>query len=278
MSIIKFKKIVSKDFPLYLKDYGLFNLNDEYALTDSGILIDNNGNLIWNVDLDHCFSKAVYIKGKGLIITNRIITMGMGGDLHLGIACLDMRTGNYRWRYFYDINELRANLKNKEPDINMVRSIRTIDIDNGFIYADGFRINLDNGSYEYIENLEMMKTKCDNLVYSKIVRPFKEKERVKVNIDVINIEGQDFSKEGYFFNKCDFYLLINDFIYFFGIPAKANPKNALLFKYSKKKKRIIEEFELPFRIAPSGIYDFFHKGILLILKDGIWFTEELSSI
>jgi hypothetical protein len=278
MSIIKFKKIVSKDFPLYLEDYGLFNLNDEYVLTDSGILIDNNGNLIWNMDLDHCFSKAVYIKGKELIITNRIITMGMGGDLRLGIACLDIRTGNYRWRYFYDVNELRANLKNNKPDINMVRSIRTVDIANGFIYADGFKINLDNGSYEYIGDLKMMKTKCDHLGCSKIVKSLKEKEGVKVNIDVINIEGQDFSKEGYFFSKCDFYLLINDFIYFFGVPAKENPKNALLFKYSKKKKRITEEFELPFRIAPSGAYDFFHKGILLILRDGIWLIEELFSI
>lgn len=283
MSNIEFKKIVSKDMPISWDDCGLLNLNDEYALTDSGVLIDNNGNLIWNVNLEHYFSKAVYIREKEIIITNRTICFGMGGDYLLGIACIDMKTGKYKWKHFYDAGRSRFNLRNKEPDINMVRNIGAVDTIKGCIYADGFEIDLDNGSYEYTGNLNKRKTENDNIIYSKIVKSLKEKldyysedaELIKVKIDVIYIDGQSFSKEGYFFNKCDFYMSYNESIYFFGIPAKKNPKNAILFKYSKIQKDIIEEIQLPIRSAPFGVYDFFGKGVLFIFTEGIWLFEGL---
>jgi len=70
----------------------------------------------------------------------------------------------------------------------------------------------------------------------------------------------------------------NDIIYFFGIPAKRNPKNSILFKYSKIKKNIIEEIELPIRAVRLGVYDFFGKGVLVILKNDIWLLEGLLSV
>lgn len=277
MGQVEFKKIASKDTPIFYEDCGVFNLNEEYVLTDSGLLIDDKGKLIWNVELEHCFSKAIYIKGREVIITDRIISFGMGGDFHLGIACIDIRTGNYRWKYFYDIGISRAKLKNKEPDINMVRNIGSVDIIKGYVYADGFEINLVSGSYKYIGNEKVVRFENKNIVPSKRVKSLKKKEGIGIKIDVINVDGLDFSKEGYFFNKCNFYISSNEYIYFFGIPAKKNPKNAVLFQYSKTQKYIIEEIQLPTRNAPVEVYDFPHKGALFILTDSIWLADGLFS-
>lgn len=277
MGKVEFKKIASKDIPTFHEDCGLFSLNDEYVLMDSGVLIDNKGKLIWNVDLEHCFSKAIYIKEKEVIITDRIISFGMGGDFHLGIACLDMRTGNYMWKNFYDIGISRAKLKNKEPDINMVRNIGAVDIIKGYIYSDGFEINLVSGSSKYIGNEKVMSIENKKIIRTKRLKSLKEKEMIRIKIDVINVDGQDFSKERYFFNKCDFYISSNEYIFFFGVPAKKNTNNAILFKYSKIQKYIIEEIQLPFRNAPFAVYDFLQKGALFILTNSIWLAEGLLS-
>lgn len=286
MSNIEFKKIISKDEPIFWSDCKLLNLNNEYILTDSGTLIDNSGNLIWSAKLEHYLSKAIYIKEKEIIITDRIVYLGMGGEFHLGVACIDMKTGQYKWKHFYDEGKSRVNLRNMEPDINMVRNIDEVDTIKGCIYCDGFEIDLDNGSYEYIGETKIEKIKNHSAIYSKTVKSLKEplkqysknSECIKFNIDTIYIEGQEFSKEGYFFNKCDFYMEFNDIIYFFGIPAKRNPKNAILFKYSKIKKNIIEEIEIPIRDVPLGVYDFFGKGVLVILKSDICLVEGLLSV
>lgn len=285
MSDIKYKEMVSKNMSISWDDSVLLKFNDEYVLADWGVLIDNNGNLIWNVSLEHCFSKAIYIKEREIIITNRTIYFGMGGDFHLGIVCIDMKTGGYKWKHFYDGGRSRFKLRNREPDINMVKNIGDVDIVKGCIYCDSFEIDLENGSYKYTGELKRRKTENDSVIYSKTVKSLKERikdwskntEKVKVNIDVICIEGQEFSKDGYFFNKCDFYMSSNDSIYFFGIPAKRNSRNAILFKYSKIEKNIMEEIQLPIRKAPFEVYDFFEKGVLFISTEGIWLLEGLLS-
>lgn len=276
MSNIEFKKIVSKDLPMSPDWYEVLNLKDEYILTGSGILIDNKGNLLWNANLEHYFSRAVHVAEREIIITNRTIYFGMGGDRHHGIACIDMKTGKYKWKHFYDEGETRANLRNRKPDINMVRNIGFVDTIKECVYADGFEIDLNDGSYKYIG--EVKREKNNSVSYTKGAKSLKERmdlyseneESIKVNIDVINIEGQEFLKEGYFFNKCDFYIKLNDDIYFFGIPAKKNLSNAVLFQYSKLKKSIVEEIELPVRVTPYDVYDFFGKGMLFAMKDSIW--------
>lgn len=285
MSNVEFKKILAKDMSISWGNCGLLNFNDEYVLVGSGILIDKSGKLIWSSKLEHYFSKAVYIKEKEIIITDRTICFGMGGDFHLGIACIDMKTGKYKWKHFYDEGRSRFKLRNREPDINMVKNIGDVDIIKGCIYCDGFEIDLENGSYKYTGEKKRRKAKDDNVIYSKTVESLQARfngwsentENIKVNIDVIYIDGQEFSKEGYFFNKCDFYISSNDSIYFWGIPAKRNPENAILFRYSKIEKSITEEIELPIRKAPFEVYDFFGKGVLFIFNDSIWLFKGLLS-
>lgn len=86
----------------------------------------------------------------------------------------------------------------------MVRGIGTVDIIKGCIYCDGFEINLDNGSYEYTGEIKRKKKTDDSIIYSEPVKSLKKlinywsknEERIKVNIDVIYVDGQEFSKEG----------------------------------------------------------------------------------
>lgn len=282
MREIQCKKIISKDCPTILGYKHLLNINDEYLLANGGVLLDNEGKLIWNIKWKHYFSRAIYIKEKEMILTNRTLDFGMEGEYNAGIACIDMKTGNYIWKHFYDKYESKLNLRKKEPDINMIRSIKEVCIYENCVYADDFKVNLDDGSYLYIGEKEIRRNKTPDVIYPKFVKSFKEKihnyaeYKLKFNIDdnIISINNQRLCKEGYFFNKCDFIMETDQYIYFFGTPAKKNQQNTILFKYSKKEEIMVEEINLPFRNAPFEAYDFFGKGMMIFVREDIYLLED----
>ncbi|MBU3161546.1 hypothetical protein KPL37_17710 [Clostridium frigoris] len=282
MREIEYKKVISKDSPTILGYKHLLNINDEYLLANGGILIDNGGNLIWNRSWEHYFSRAIYIKEKQIILTNRTLDFGMYGEYNCGLACIDMKTGNYIWKHFYDKYESKLNLRKKEPDINMIRSIKEIDVDEDCVYADDFKVNLYDGSYLYIGERKVRRKKTPNVIYPKFAKSYKEKihnnaeYKLKLSIEdnIIKINNQELFKEGYFFNKCDFIMETDQNIYFFGTPAKKNHQNAILFKYSKKLKKMLEEIDLPFRNAPFEVYNFFEKGMLIFVRDDIYLLKD----
>lgn len=282
MRKIEYKKVISKDCPTILDCNHLLNINDKYLLANGGVLIDNQGKLIWNTKWEHYFSRAIYIKEKQIFLTNRTIDFGMYGEYNLGIACIDIKTGNYIWKHFYDKYESKLNLRKKEPDINMVRSIKEVCISENCVYADNFKVNLDNGSYSYVGEIKVRRNKTPNVIYPQNVKSFKEKihnsaeYKLKFNIEdkIININNQKLFKEGYLFNNCDFIMETDHNIYFFGTPAKKNHQNAILFKYSKKSKIMMEEIDLPFRNAPFEAFDFFGKGMMIFVRADIYLFED----
>ena len=282
MCEIECKKVISKDCETILGCKHLLNINDEFLLANGGILIDNGGELIWNKKWEHYFSRAIYIKEKQIILTNRTLDFGIYGEYNCGLACIDMKTGNYIWKHFYDKYESKYNLRKKEPDINMIRSIKEIDVDEGFVYADDFKVNLDDGSYLYIGERRTRRDKTSNVIYPKFVKSFREKihnnaeYKLKLNIEenIIKINNQELFKEGYSFDKCDFVMETDQNIFFFGTPSKKNHQNAILFKYSKGLRKMVEEIGLPFRNAPFEAYNFFEKGMLIFVRDDIYLLKD----
>ena len=121
MREIDCKKVVSKDCETLLGYKHLLNINDKFLLANGGILIDNEGDLIWTRSWEHYFSRAMYIEEKQMILTNRTLDFGMYGEYNCGLACIDMKTGNYIWKHFYNKCESKLNLRKKEPDINIDR-------------------------------------------------------------------------------------------------------------------------------------------------------------
>lgn len=282
MSEPSFKYLLTIDEPLRWEYPEPIILGDEYLLLDCGVLLDNEGKVIWNTKLDHHFSDAVYIRDKQIFLTNRVICFGMGGAFDLGITCIDMNNGKYKWKHFYDPGFTRINLRKKGPDINMVRRIEVVDTGENCLYSDGFKIDLDDGSYVYTGVTKRRLCGDKNVLYPHSPKSFKESlhsntkntSMINIKIDHIYINNQEFSKEGYFFNKCDFIMSSDEHLYFFGTPAKKNPKNTILFKFSKTLNKIIEEIELPFRKIPSDVYDFFGKGLLIIAGSTLWLFED----
>ena len=164
MREIQCKKLISKDCPTILGCKHLLNINDEYLLANGGVLLDNCGKLIWNTRWKHYFSRVIYIKEKDMILTNRVLDFGMEGEYNAGISCIDMKTGNYIWKHFYDKYDSKLNLRKKEPDVNMIRSIKSVSINENCVYADDFKVNLDNGSYLYIGEKEIRRNKTPNVI------------------------------------------------------------------------------------------------------------------
>ena len=161
------------------------------------------------------------------------------------------------------------------------RSIKEIDLDENCVYADDFKVNLDDGFYLYIGERRIRRNKISNAIYPKFVKSFKEKihnnaeYKLKLNMgeNIIKINKQKLFKEGYFFNKCDFLMETDQNIYFFGTPSKKNHQNSILFKYSKKLRKMVEEIGLPFRNAPFEAYNFFEKGMLIFVRNDIYLLK-----
>jgi hypothetical protein len=285
VSVYELKRVASREEPIIWGYSELMELGDEYLISDDGALIDSEGSLVWDVRWDHYFSDAIYIKDKQILLTNRLINFGMGGEFSLGIACIDMKTGKYKWRHFYDQYKSKMKLRNREPDINMVRGLDALDINQNCIYTDGFKVNIEDGSHEYtgIDKVRRVKGN-ENILYSESAKSLKHMLHmnteitlmINIRVNIININGLEFSKEGYFFNKCNFVIDTKDHIYFWGVPARKNPKNTVLFKYSKALNTIEDEIEMPFRYPVDEVYDFFGRGILIIARKTIWLSKDFN--
>lgn len=96
-------------------------------------------------------SREVYIKEKDILIKDRVVMIGPC-TLRQGIFALDSRTGEYLRKHFYEdkLEERRA-MKSGRHHINLVKGIGRVDIEGGYIYTDGFKIRIEDGTYEYME-------------------------------------------------------------------------------------------------------------------------------
>lgn len=284
MSNYKLIRLATRN-ALFISGYGKFlNIEDEFIMGD-GILINKKGQVIWNTAWKHSFFNAVYVKNKNLLLTDRF--QMIGGTISIGICCIDMLTGKYKWKHFYDNSAIqRIEIRKKQPNVNLVKGIGKIDLTKGEIFTDGFKINIDDGDYQYIGQTNVKYKKDENIIRPMPIKSF------RVGIDhsktpIVNFSVRDaqigntqISKAGYFFNKCDIVINTNNFIYFFVVPEKKNLQGTKLLKYSKKREVVEVEFELPFRFAPYGVYDFFQRGIMIYANssnmNNLWLIENID--
>lgn len=71
--------------------------------------------------------------------------------LKQGIFAINKGTGEYLWKHYYeDRLEERKAMKTGKPDINLVKGIGKVDVEGGYIYTDGFKIRIEDGTYEYV--------------------------------------------------------------------------------------------------------------------------------
>lgn len=269
MKNINIKQITTSDKPL-IEGYESFVQVDDERILGNGILLDREGNVLWKEAWEHSYFHAIYLKKWDVVITDRFAMPGPC-TLSLGIACISMKSGKYVWKHFYENGlEERVAIRSKiEPDINLVRGIGSVDSECNYIYTSGYKIRIEEGSYEYIgkdvtiDSIESREVTILNEIKSYIPHWYEKNKAIEFGVDSVTIKGNTFKKEGYFFNKCSAIIPKDDSIYFFATPVKRNSQGVMLLKYSLEKEIIEEEFELPFRIGPQGVYDFFNNGILI---------------
>lgn len=127
-----------------------FKIGDKYLLCeDSSTRIE--GEILWKAVWEHNPTRVVYIEEKDIIITDRITMIGPS-TLKQGICAIDINTGKYLWKHFFNSSyEERRAMKTRIPDINLVKGIGKVDSITGYIYVGGFKIRVDDGTYEYME-------------------------------------------------------------------------------------------------------------------------------
>jgi hypothetical protein len=278
MSDCKVKHIITEYRPLSEGYEEFFIIEDKYVL-GSGILIDPDGNVVWNHPWEHNYQLALYIKELDILITDRV-TMPGPFTLTLGLCCIDMKTGKYLWKHWYQngIEEKRALNCSENPDINLVKSIKGIDSKAEYILADGFKIRISDGSYSYIGDycdLQLdypasLAKSIDHYCYR-----YTSKERsINFGVSDITIKSKVIEENGYLFNKCDCIIYKGGFLYFFGIPGEKNPRGTIIFKFCEEQQRIVKQTEFPFRTSYLGAYNFLNKGVMLygVSKDSGRFT------
>jgi hypothetical protein len=241
---------------------------EEKQILGNGILINKNGNVIWDTPWKHSHSREFYVKKHNLLITNRMsrvrsLTIGTG------IACLSLDTGKYLWTHWYgrEMDEKYA-LERNLVDINLEKALEFVDGKEEFLYTRNFKVNILNGNYEYKErtNIEEGVKISESNRYIKEVHKYEfytKRPPIKFSINSVTIDEKVVNKQGYSFKKCNDVIDKNSNLYFFATPEERNPKGILILNYSKKEKDIIKEIELPFRGEIIGVYDFFGKGIML---------------
>jgi hypothetical protein len=193
----------------------------------------------------------------------------MGYPNYFGNCCIDFKTGQYHWKYWYadDWQEMEA-LRERKPDIKLLTHFDSIEENGEWIWSRNFRVHIKNGIIENHQSLQNRPSSLENLPENlpeirSCLENAKNHPVIKFGINEVTLDRKTYSKEGYFFTKYDSVIEKDDFLYFFGIPAKRNPNGTLLFKYSLKSKEIVKEIEFPSKCYIRGVYDFFGKGFLI---------------
>ncbi|MEG0775223.1 hypothetical protein [Clostridium sp.] len=131
MGISGIKRIATRNERLSLA-FDRFLYIEEKQILGNGILINKNGNVIWDAPWKHSHSKEFYVKKHNLLITDRMsrvrsLTIGTG------IACLSLDTGKYVWTHWYhrEMDEKYALEKNL-VDINLERVIEFVMLRKNF--------------------------------------------------------------------------------------------------------------------------------------------------
>jgi hypothetical protein len=253
----------------YLDAYNGFHNIEGKFLLGNGILINDQAEIIWNHPWEHGYGAAKYLKEQDVILTDRISNHGMGYPNYFGNGCIDFKTGHYLWKNWYtdDWQEMVA-LSKRKPDINLLTHFDSIEENGEWIWSRNFRVHIKNGMVENHQSLQNRPLSLKNLpedlpqIHSYLENA-ENHPVIQFGISEVTLDQKTYSKEGYFFTKCHSVIEKDDFLYFFGIPAKRNPNGTLLFKYSLKNKEIVKEIEFPSRCHIRGVYDFFGKGFLI---------------
>jgi hypothetical protein len=263
-------------------------IEDKHIL-GNGILINKNGNVIWDNPWKHSHTQEFYVKKHNLLITNRISrvrALGIGA----GLVCMSLDTGRYLWANCYSraMDEKYA-IEKELVDINLEKSIEFIDAAEEYLYTRNFKVNILSGNYEFrvrTNNKEEIMISNSNK-YLKEIHQYKFYTRrplIKFSVETVKIDDTVVKKRGYSFNKSNEVINNESNLYFFATPEEDNPKGIVLFTYSKKEKKVVKEIELPFRGEILGVYDFFDNGILIHeeIKEksmdknlyGLWFIPQ----
>lgn len=269
MKNINVKQVTTSDIPL-IEGYESFVQIDDNRILGNGILLDGFGKVLWKEPWEHSYFHAIYLKKWDVMITDRLAMPGPW-TVSLGICCINMKTGKYIWKHWYEngLDERRAIWAREKPDINHVRGIGKVDSECNYLLTSGFKIKIADGSYEYIgEKGFVDPEESDGVtslseVKSYVPRWYEKNKHIEFGIDSVTIGSNTIRKEGYFFNKCSAIIPKDDSLYFFAIPAKRNSQGVILLKYSLEKGVIEESYELPFRVGPHEVYDFLNNGILI---------------
>lgn len=271
--LLEIKHIVSSS-ESFRKGYCDFLYIEDKYILENGVLINSDGELEWSVPWEHGYFSAKYLKERHVIFTDRVAMPGPV-TVDLGNCCISMETGNYLWKNWYDNDyDERMAIINRQPDIKLESGFRGIEPNGEFLWSKDFRVNINDGSAEYKGGISKEERAEIN---ATLIRPFifldgvpsytttftDEKRPIKFGIHEVTIDNKTFSKEGYFFNKCNAIIPIEQYLFFFAAPARRNTKGAILFKYSLELKDVVEEIELPFRNGPKGVYNFFNRGIMI---------------
>jgi hypothetical protein len=257
----------------FIKGYEQFSEIDEKYILGNGILINNQGKTVWSTSWEHDYFHAVYLKEQNVLLTNRRSCPGPV-TVNIGNCCIDFNTGEYLWKNWYeDSLTERIALMKKEPDVKLNSWFSGIEPNGEWIWSGCFRIHIQSG---YVENY----TDLAKEEKQRILSTLKElppslpdidsysfvKDRIpyiRFGVREVTIDQISFTKEGYFFHKCNAVIFRGPYSYFFGVPENKNPNGSILFKYCIEEKSIVKEIHLPSRYPITDVFDFFQKGILV---------------
>jgi hypothetical protein len=257
----------------FIKGYEQLVKVDEKYILGNGILINNQGKTEWSTSWEHDYFHAMYLKEQNVLLTNRRSCPGpVTADI--GICCIDFNTGEYLWKNWYeDSLTERFALMKKEPDVKLNSWFSGLEPNGEWIWSGCFRIHIQSG---YIENYNDLANEEKQRILSTLIElppslpdvyscsfVVNSNPYIQFGVREVTINQKSFTKEGYFFNKCNAVFVKEPYYYFFGIPENKNPNGSFLFKYSVEEKRIVKEIQLPFRYPITGVFDFFQTGILV---------------
>jgi hypothetical protein len=261
------KKIATRDERFSLA-FDRFLYVEEKQILGNGILINRNGNVIWDKPWKHSNSCEFYVKKHNLLITNRL-SIDRSLLVGSGIACISLDTGKYLWFHWYSrpLDERDA-VQRDYIDINIERSIEFVDVKEEYLYTRNFKINVINGNYEYIG-----RSNCkEGIIISNSNKNLKEvykhkfhtrRPPIKFYVNSVIVNGETIKKLGYSFGKCNDVINRDSNLYFFATPEKNNHKGIIIFNYCKKNNLVVKEMELPLKGEILGVYDFFNSGIMI---------------
>ncbi len=134
-----------------------YNLNNEFLFGDNGLLIDKEGRVVNNLEINHGFYNLYYIQNEHIIITDHCTSFA-ACSWSLGLCAIDLKACRYSWKHYYDYegDNRKALKENKLDDIN-VTNLNKCYYNFGFFIIGKFKIDIISGEYT-IMNLDKIES------------------------------------------------------------------------------------------------------------------------